>query len=53
MTRPETCGAAGGAISVWMKINDCPSGDGGIVMSSAVTTGAIIYCQVENIRYNP
>ena len=23
MTRPETCGAAGGAISVWVKIRDC------------------------------
>ena len=26
MTRPQTCGAAGGAISVWINIADCSSG---------------------------
>ena len=24
MTRPETCGTAGGAISLWVKVIDCP-----------------------------
>ena len=33
MTRPETCGAAGGGISLWVKlvtVNSCPR-DGGIM----------------------
>ena len=30
MTRPETCGAAGGAISLWVKIDD-PFGYHGII----------------------
>ena len=32
MTRPETCGAAGGAISVWVNVIDCPQ-TAGIITS--------------------
>ena len=32
MTRPETCGAAGGAISLWVNVIDCPQ-TAGIVTS--------------------
>ena len=37
MTRPETCGAAGGAISLWVRVTDC---DDGIISSLTVTSGA-------------
>ena len=33
ITRPETCGAAGGAISVWIKIVDCLNQYGGVISS--------------------
>ena len=33
MTRPETCSAEGGAISLWVKAIDC-NGSCGIVSSS-------------------
>ena len=45
MTRPETCGAAGGAISVWVNAIECVSDRGGIVSSrSSSSSGSIIYC---------
>ena len=45
MTRPETCGAAGGAISVWVNVIECVSDRGGIVSSrSSSSSGSIIYC---------
>ena len=28
MTQPETCGVAGGAITMWLKVIDCPLGAG-------------------------
>ena len=44
MTRPETCGAAGGAISLWMNIIDCPY-DAGILSShKSLTTGFRTIC---------
>ena len=43
MTRPETCGAAGGALSLWFKINDCGSG-GGVVSTFAKLGGFLISC---------
>ena len=33
MTRPETCGAAGGAISLWINANDCDGSICGIITS--------------------
>ena len=32
MTRPETCGAAGGAINFWIRLIDCPD-EGGVISS--------------------
>ena len=45
MTRPETCGAAGGAISLWMSFTDCRS-HGAIITTQkdASTTGFTVYC---------
>ena len=53
MTRPETCCAAGGAISVWLKVNGCPGGSEGFISSRAIsgTSGFVIYCYSYNIRY--
>ena len=51
MTRPDTCGAAGGAISLWLNVNDCPSG--GIVSSHQDgTTSVLIDCGSYYIRYD-
>ena len=54
MTQPQTCGAAGGAISVWVKVMHCPHGKGeteGIVSSTATSgTGSIVYCHLGNIK---
>ena len=45
MTRPETCGAAGGAVSLWMRVIDCPS-TGGIVSSYVdFKSYFVIYCE--------
>ena len=43
MTRPETCGAAGGAISLWVNLFDCPFG---AIISTLVdgSQGAAINC---------
>ena len=35
LTIPESCGSTGGALSVWVKIEDC-SGDGGIISSNQI-----------------
>ena len=54
MTRPETCGAAGGALSVWFRLIECESGiDGGSVVStySGRTTGSAIFCDGSTLRY--
>ena len=53
MTRPETCGAAGGAISVWFRIIDCTvshpdaGGSGGVISTfthALKTTGVSVAC---------
>ena len=51
MTRPETCGAAGGAISTWVNVITCGNVDGGIVSSSRLSTAAAIFCYAGTIRY--
>ena len=51
MTRPDTCGAAGGAISLWINVTDCPS-TGGIVPSVSGSTGSRIYCTSSDIGYD-
>ena len=47
-----TCGAAGGAISLWVNVIDCPS-DTGIVSSlqSGKAIGSTIYCYNGYIVY--
>ena len=44
MTNPETCGAAGGAISMWVKVFDCESYGSIISTLRYLTCGASIYC---------
>ena len=54
MTRPETCGAAGGAINLWVNIIDCPSGSG-IISSNAKdswTASSFVYCYANNVVYD-
>ena len=45
MIRPETCDAAGGAISVWIKLNDCGNWCGIISSFSGSATGFELYCR--------
>ena len=45
MTRPETCGAVGGSISLWANLIDCTFG--GIISSS----GSVIACNEASFRY--
>ena len=52
MTRPQTCGVAGGAISFWINITDCSSGFDGIISSYEAGAGASIYCVEGNIGYS-
>ena len=49
MTRPETCGVAGGTICLWVKVVDCENG--GIVSTlDPGKTGSAIHCSTENLR---
>ena len=51
MVRPETCGAAGGAISFWIKFIDCPN-NGGIISSRGTgRRGLLFHCRPTNIVY--
>ena len=51
MTRPETCGAAGGAISLWINVIECPI-NGGIISSRAEgSSGSRIVCRPPTMRY--
>ena len=44
LTIPESCGSAGGALSVWIKIEDC-SGNGGIIsLNQNGYEGLLISC---------
>ena len=46
MTRPETCGAAGGAISVWLRLAECPPGAGIITtIDNSDKTGFRLWCK--------
>ena len=52
ITRPDTCGAAGGAISLWMNLLECPSLYGGIITSRTPwTRGSKISCEIGEIWY--
>ena len=48
MTRPDTCGATGGALSMWMKLVDCPDWSG-VISSHESGTGWTVYCRNPNI----
>ena len=44
ITRLETCGPEGAAISVWLNLQDCPA-DSGIISSLRYgTSGFSVYC---------
>ena len=46
MAQPETCGSAGGAISLWVKMVDCSTEPCGIIsswVSGSTATGSIMY----------
>ena len=53
MTQPETCGAAGGTISLWVKISNCRNYDGIISTRGYNEYGQVIYCleHGSTIRY--
>ena len=56
MTRPDTCGAAGGAISVWVRMIDCrPNSFCGIISSitglGGSSAGSVIFGHSGSIRY--
>ena len=44
MTRPDTCGAAGGAVSLWLKENRCTDVSGMLTSKISTGTGFNIYC---------
>ena len=45
MTRPETCGAAGGAIRMWINVDGCQGLEGGIISTLGFgRTGSVIFC---------
>ena len=50
MIQPDTCGTAGGAISVWVNVVDVRVGG---IISSYLTgkSGVRIYCTSQEIRY--
>ena len=52
MTRPETCGAAGGAISLWMNLNECSGSKKGFISSrrSRDYTGISGFCNSYRIK---
>ena len=55
MALPGTCGTAGGAISLWVKVIDCPSNEScGIIttLQGGRFQGLLIRCFEGNIKYN-
>ena len=50
MTRPETCDAAGGAaISLWLRLIDCPDW-AGVISSRDSGSGFVLHCRNHNNR---
>ena len=48
------CGTAGGTISLWINVIDCPS-HGGIVssfLSDGLRIGSVIYCTSNDMGYD-
>ena len=54
MTRPQTCGTAGGAISLWINVVECPDSFTTIVgsVNANFNTGSAILCGFDRIRYD-
>ena len=53
MIRPETCGAAGGAISVWMNMTDCYYRSSGVFATrSESSSGLYISCSPAQTSYD-
>ena len=52
MTRPETCGEAGGAVSLWVNVLDCPA-YGGILttVNNGHEIGFRILCDINVMGY--
>ena len=45
MTRPQTCGEAGGAVSMWVKVINCPVGHGIIGTNQVeLSNGLVVDC---------
>ena len=52
ITQPDTCGAAGGAVSLWVKVIDCGFDDGIFTtMENTQMRGVAITCYPPNIKY--
>ena len=51
MTLPETCVVAGGAISVWVRVDDCTGLCGFISSQKDGTSGSRLYGKDEDFEY--
>ena len=52
LAQPETCGAAGSAIRLWVKVIDrCTLHDGIISSYAYGSTGTLVLCQFSFVRY--
>ena len=51
ITIPESCGAQGGAISVWVKLIGCQNGGGIISSQDPSQSAVIIACSPTELRY--
>ena len=50
MTRPDNCSAAGGSISLWVRVLYCSDNDGIITTrSDSSPTGSMVLCIDNNI----
>ena len=52
LTQPETCGTAGGAISLWLNLVDCPVWSGVLSSRESGKTSSFILCIEHGIRYH-
>ena len=52
MTVPETCSAAGGAISVWVRVDDCTGFCGMVSSEGHGTSGMRLYGTDEDFEYD-
>ena len=50
MTRPDACGVAGGAVSVWLKVVECENGGILTTTQNGSSTGLFIRCKYNMFR---